>query len=83
MAKDWAISWRGKITHDAGTDFETAETLSDAKDQFQSRYPMREITAIIVAPIINLDAAWASIYDMYEVAKPGEAQHKESAKSKR
>ncbi len=25
----------------------------------------------------NLDAAWASLYDMYEVAKSGEAQHKE------
>ena len=43
--------WRGKITRDVGTNFEDAETMAQAKEQFQSRYPMREIVSV------NLTAA--------------------------
>jgi hypothetical protein len=49
--KQWAIDWRGKITRDVGTDFEDADTMAQAKQQFQSRYPMREILSV------NLTAA--------------------------
>jgi hypothetical protein len=49
--KQWAIDWRGKITRDVGTDFEEADTMAQAKQQFQSRYPMREIMSV------NLTAA--------------------------
>lgn len=55
MAKDYAISWRGMITRDVGTDFEKADSLADAKNQFQSRYPMRQIIAVVLAPTINLE----------------------------
>jgi hypothetical protein len=44
--KQWAIDWRGKITRDVGTDFETADTAAQAKEQFQNRYPMREIVSV-------------------------------------
>ena len=44
--KHWTIEWRGKITRDVGADVEAANTMSQAKEQFQARYPMREIVSV-------------------------------------
>lgn len=43
MMRKWKIRWRGKITRDIGEEYELAEFQSEAKEQFTSRYPMREI----------------------------------------
>ena len=45
-AKNWLVSWRGRITRDVGRERERAMTSAEAKILFQDRYPMREITAI-------------------------------------
>lgn len=44
--QEWAIEWRGTITRDVGTDYEIADTADQAKQQFQSRYPMRRIISV-------------------------------------
>lgn len=44
--KDYQIEWRGKITRDLGWTTLLACSAADAKSQFQSHYPMREIIAV-------------------------------------
>lgn len=42
----WAIEWRGKITRDIGVEYEQRPTMTDARNTFMDRYPMREVIAI-------------------------------------
>jgi hypothetical protein len=46
--KTWVIEWRGIVTRDVGREIEVADTVAQAKIQFQSRYPMRRIISVTV-----------------------------------
>ena len=47
MAKKlYLITWRGKITREVGHEVERSTSAALAKQQFQSRYPLREIVSV-------------------------------------
>lgn len=43
----YRVDWRGKITRDRGLEIEYAVSPDDARTQFQTRYPMRDVLSVI------------------------------------
>ena len=44
----WALEWHSKRTGHEGVDYEEAKTAEEAKTLYESRYPTRDVKAILV-----------------------------------